>query len=158
MRTSKVYSISDEDFKQLILNSKSFREALMKLNYCGSGRGYDIIKRRCEELNISTEHFNRTGNNNKVLYSLEEILVEKSTYQNNSKLKERLIQSGLLRYECYICGNKGVWQDKELALQLDHINGNHSDNRIENLRLLCPNCHSQTETYGSRQLRAKSRK
>ena len=52
----------------------------MKLNYCGSGRGYDIIKRRCEELNISTEHFNRTGNNNKVLYSLEEILVEKSTY------------------------------------------------------------------------------
>ena len=109
----------------------------------------DIIKRRCEQLNISTEHFKISFNKNKKT-SLEEILVENSTYKNTSRLKERLINEKYLEYKCECCGNIGEWQGKPLALQLDHKNGNHQDNRIENLRLLCPNCHTQTETYGSK--------
>ena len=71
-------------------------------------------------------------------------------------MKKGLLNSNLLEYKCALCGNTGEWQGKPLTLQLDHINGEHLDHRLENLRFLCPNCHSQTETFGSRQRRAKS--
>ena len=77
---------------------------------------------------------------------IEEILVEDSNYQS-SKLKKRLIEAGLKEHKCEICGNTGEWQGKRLTLQVHHINGNHRDNRIENLQILCPNCHSQTNNH-----------
>lgn len=74
---------------------------------------------------------------------------------NLTRLKKRLVDENILEYKCAICGNTGTWQGKKLTLQLDHINGEHTDNRVENLRFLCPNCHSQTDTFGSRQRRTK---
>ena len=86
-------------------------------------------------------------------YSLEEILIENSSYTNRTRLKIRLLKEHLIEYKCAICGNKGEWNNQPLTLQLDHINGINNDNRIENLRFLCPNCHSQTETYSGRNKR-----
>jgi len=78
---------------------------------------------------------------------LDEILVDNSPYIGGSThLKNKLLKLKLLVYKCYIC-NINDWNGKYLVLQLDHINGHKLDNRLNNLRLLCPNCHSQTETF-----------
>lgn len=86
---------------------------------------------------------------NKNRTPLDNLLVENSPYTTQC-VKRRLLQDGVIAYECKECGNKGIHNNKPLTLQLDHINGNNRDHRIENLRLLCPSCHSQTETYGSK--------
>lgn len=78
--------------------------------------------------------------------SLDQILVKNSTYLWTTNLKKKLLKDGYFDYRCFECGIS-EWNNKPLSLQLDHINGVNDDNRIENLRLLCPNCHSQTETY-----------
>ena len=65
-------------------------------------------------------------------------------------LRQRVLRDNILPYQCAICGNLGVWNNTILNLQIDHINGDCHDNRLENLRWLCPNCHSQTSTFGGR--------
>jgi hypothetical protein len=75
---------------------------------------------------------------------------------NRGNIKRRLLESGALKDECSICGIR-EWQGKPLSLQIDHINGERLDYRLENPRILCPNCHSQTETFGGRNLAARRR-
>lgn len=79
---------------------------------------------------------------------LEKILIKDSTYQNISRLKVRLVNEGIKDYKCVRCGNQGEWMGEKLVLQLDHINGINNDHRLENIRFMCPNCHSQTKTFG----------
>lgn len=111
-----------------------------------------MIKKRCKELGVNTEHFTRQAQRiiNQPKYSLEEILIKDSFYRNINSLKKRLIDEKKLEYKCAFCGNTGEWNGKSLVLELDHINGHNLDHRIENLRFLCPNCHSQTDTYSGR--------
>lgn len=90
-------------------------------------------------------------------WTLEQILVQNSTYKNLERLKIRLLRAGLITYRCYICSLKD-WLGEAISLHLDHINGVSTDHRLDNLRLLCPNCHSQTPTYGSRNFKLKKLK
>jgi hypothetical protein len=83
-------------------------------------------------------------------WPLAEILVENSPYTCNSRIKPRLLREGLLANQCSECGCPPVWQGKPLVLILDHRNGNHADYRLENLRLLCPNCNSQQPTFAGK--------
>ena len=85
------------------------------------------------------------------IFSLEEVAVENSTY-NRSHLRKRLIRDGVIPYECQECGMGPEWRGKPLSLVLDHINGKNDDHRIENLRFLCPNCNSQTETFAGKNI------
>ena len=154
-KISKVYQVSDEDFITIVQNSFSYSDCLRALGLTtNGGSSTDILKRRIKELNISTEHFSTKGikyaANGKKGQPIENILIENSSYANISSLKKRLINENILEYKCEKCGNKGEWLGIPLTLQLDHKNGNNKDHRIENLRFLCPNCHSQTETYSGR--------
>lgn len=94
------------------------------------------------------------GYNHIKFIPLSEILVEDSAYTNITRLKIRLLREGLLEPKCYAvdCGLT-EWKGKPISLQLDHINGDNLDHRIENLRLLCPNCHSQTDTFAGKNKR-----
>lgn len=154
MRKSKVYEMPDEEFRKFIAEHNSWCSCARDLGMSiyGSNSKYQLSK-RCQELNCDVSHFGSQTYNAQIAstkYTLEEILVENSSYKNIAKMKERILKAGCMEYVCAICGNKGEWNGKKLVLQLDHINGNHSDHRLENLRFLCPNCHSQTETYSGK--------
>ena len=148
---SKVYQVSDEEFKKIIQQSNTYSDCLRALGLgTKGGSSTDVLKRRIKELNCSIDHFNQKNKQSyQARYTLDEILIENSSYANISSLKRRLINENRLEYKCAICGLT-EWLNKPISLQLDHINGINNDHRITNLRFLCPNCHSQTDTFAGK--------
>lgn len=149
---SKVYLVSDEEFKEIVKQANSYSDCLRALGLgTKGGSSTDILKRRIKELECSIKHFGDTTKpSSNIKYTLDEILVENSNYTNITTLKNRLVKENRLEYKCSCCKNEGEWLGRKLVLQLDHINGKNNDHRIENLRFLCPNCHSITETYAGK--------
>ena len=84
--------------------------------------------------------------------SLEEILVKNSSYSNTDRIKKRLIENKLKENKCEYCGITD-WNGKYISLQLHHVDGDRTNNSLENLKILCPNCHSQTDTYAARNIK-----
>lgn len=148
----RITELSQEDLTNLIANSKTYSEVLRKLGLCESGGNSSrALKRRIKEWAISTSHFGVKRQNLHQRFSDDEIFCEDSKYKGSSTaLKSRLLSAGLLKYECVICGLRDTWNSLRLVLQLDHIDGDNSDNSISNLRFLCPNCHSQTATFAGK--------
>lgn len=144
-------SYTNEQFLQAVKDAQCMTDTLRNLNLTEGSR--KSAKKLLQELNPDTSHWidiNILKMNNFKTGAKEipinEVLVENSKYIY-SDLKKKLIKHNLIEEKCYECGLNNFWNNKELILQLDHINGIHNDNRIENLRFLCPNCHSQTETF-----------
>lgn len=155
MPKSIILSLSTDELKEVVANSFSITDALRNMGYTNPRTKHtrDCFKKRIEEEGIDTVHFDthrKNGVSNNVKRSLSDILIENSTYSNRSSLVKRMIEECVMEYKCVGCGNEGQWNGKPLSLQLDHVNGISNDHRIENLRLLCPNCHSQTETFAGR--------
>jgi hypothetical protein len=150
--------LTEEALRGAVLESVSKAQVLRALGFTVSGSAYVALDNKIEKYDIDTSHFLgqswQTGRGSASKIPTQEILVENSTYASTNSLKQRLLKEGLLEPFCHEldCGLR-FWLDKPIVLHLDHINGNNRDNRIENLRLLCPNCHSQTETYCRRQVR-----
>ena len=117
------------------------------------GEDYKEVRNLAKELGIDLVFSYKKiyWNKNNPPMDLKDILVENSSYKSTNRLKERLIKEGIKKYKCENpeCG-LSEWHGKPISLQLHHINGNHHDNRLENLQLLCPNCHSQTDTYAGK--------
>lgn len=155
---STLKSINLIDLKILIENSISYSDVLKKLKLSTNGStNHKTLKKFITNNNINTDHFQIHNPNQKLRfakYNLKDILIENSFYANISRLKIRLVKEGYLKYKCSIC-KLTEWQNKPISLQLDHINGNSKDHRITNLRFLCPNCHSQTDTYAGKNIKKK---
>lgn len=151
---NKIYKLSDEQFVELLKKSSTISEVLFKLGYTvkGNSWGYSQVKRRMDDLNLDYSIFKGKSAVIKITklnnVRKEDILKENCKHQR-TVLRRYVIKNNLIPYKCSICGCT-EWQGKTLSLELDHINGINNDNRLENLRFLCPNCHSQTSTYGSR--------
>lgn len=139
---------TDDEIRKVIAESCNMIEASRKLNI---SRG--TIKSFIVKNSIDTTHFKSVMPKRR---SVEEVLCENSKVSNITT-KAFLIDLNLKEDKCERCGQLPEWNGEPLTIQLHHINGNNKDNRIENLILLCPNCHTQTDTYGSRK-NAKRRK
>ena len=158
-RTSIVWQESKEDFIQRLISCKTIAGVIYSYNFAISGASYKTINSRIDEENLG--HLVSRGLNNRKgkpgankATPLENVLVYGKMVSSHS-LKKRLVKEGFLDYVCVKCGNNGVWMDEKISLHLDHINGDRLDNQIENLRILCPNCHSQTETHSGKNKRAR---
>lgn len=136
-----------EQLQNLVKTSSSLTEVLKKQNKAVSGTSVKLLKETLNLYNIDYHFLNEKEISKKI--PTVNLLVENSNYQS-SKLKKRLVEEGIKKDVCELCGCPNNWNGKPLVLQLDHINGDHSDNRLENLRIVCPNCHSQTETFSNK--------
>ena len=134
----------------------SIRQMLQKFNLKETGGNYKGMQERCEKFGVDISHFtgqgwNKLGHpnfgNN---LDLNKRFCIHSKKKSSCKTKEVLLNRGLKENKCEICGCT-EWLGKPITLQLHHINGNPCDDRLENLQILCPNCHSQTDTYCKRQ-------
>ena len=147
------YSYSESDLREAVETSTSIRQVLQKLNVVPAGGNYATTKRRIEKLNIDTSHFTGQGHlkgkvNTYMKRPIEDYLSNTQTI-TSYRLKQRLIQEGFKQHKCEMCGIT-EWNGQPTPIELDHIDGNHYNNDIENLRVLCPNCHAQTDTYRGR--------
>lgn len=152
-------SWSDAELAAAVESSYSYRQVIKKLGLVPAGGNYSQTKHRIIDLSLNTDHFTGRGWNTgsryrKVLQPkpLREILVNGSRYQSY-KLRNRLFREGLKKQSCEECGWAEKSVDGRIPVELDHINGDRYDNRLKNLRILCPNCHSLKPTH-----RAKNRK
>jgi len=153
-KPKKKYTL--EELKEAVANSFSIAGVLKTLGLIVAGGNYSTVKRKIVENKLDTSHFTGKGwSKGKKIpgekIPLSKILVNGSTYWSNG-LRKRLIKEGLKEHKCEICGNT-TWQGKEIPLELHHINGINTDNRIENLQLLCPNCHALTDTFRGKNIK-----
>ncbi|MEI6280401.1 MAG: HNH endonuclease signature motif containing protein [bacterium] len=156
----KKRSWSETQLKDAVKNSKSYRNVIIILKLQPTGGNYDQVKKYIKEYDLSTKHF--TGKlwskgsklPFKPLIKLKDILVKNSTYQS-FKLKKRLFLVKLKEPKCEMCNWAKTSIDGRVPLELDHINGDRHDNRIKNLRILCPNCHSLQITHRGKNTKAR---
>lgn len=158
-RYSKVWTTPLDEFKEIIASSVSTTEALAKFGLENKGGNNRTIWSRIKDESIDTSHFRTRGRSTGQSKKIPDELVfrKDSSYKRNS-LKQRIISQNIIKYECQNCNNPGIWDSRKLSLQLDHINGISNDNRIDNLRFLCPNCHSQTETFAGKNTLGKRKR
>ncbi|MBI5105765.1 MAG: HNH endonuclease [Solirubrobacterales bacterium] len=147
---------TEEETRAAVAASRSFSEVLRRLGMRPAGGNHATIKKYVAAWGIDTSHFDPHGarlvglRRTNAPRPLAEILVEHSTY-SRGHLKERLFREGLKQRACELCGQGETWRGRPMALILDHVNGVADDHRLENLRVLCPNCNATLDTHCGRQ-------
>jgi hypothetical protein len=149
-----------EDLEKIVKESKTISEVIRKLGLRVAGGNFKSIKNKILKFNIDISHFDSNHVRNEKLKNyielfkkkeLTECLIENSTYNNRGNIKKRLFKEGLKTNKCELCGQGEMWNNKKMSLILDHINGIWNDNRLENLRIVCPNCNATLDTHCGKQ-------
>ena len=149
---AKIDLFTDEEFIKIVKESSNMLEISKKLGYTShSGDNGTRIRKRIDALNLSTEHFSLI-NKRPIKRSPENIFIENSTADQKT-LRKYYFNGNYTLYICSICGQEPFWQGKELTLILDHINGHNKDDKLENLRWVCPNCNQQLETTNGKNVK-----
>lgn len=160
MRTKSHWD--ETTLQEAVAASVTISGVLRRLDLSTSPGNYRTFHTHVRRLNLDTTHFlgqhHGKGRPNRYAqtWNITEILVRNSPFRGSSKkLKSRLLHEGLLSPVCTRCTIGPWWNEQALTLELDHINGDPFDHRLENLRILCPNCHSQTRTFRGKRIRGR---
>jgi hypothetical protein len=147
---------AEHEARDAVATSLSYSETLRKLGLCATGGNWRTLRLWTERWAISTDHFDPNAGNAAAARQrarpLDEVLVRDSTYSRGS-LKRRLWAAALKPRQCELCGQGELWRGLPLGLILDHVNGVRDDHRLENLRIVCPNCAATLETHCGRKNR-----
>lgn len=150
---NKMSDYTNDQIYEILKISKSFAEVIRSFGYKSITTGnYKHVKGILKNRNIEIpvyNYFKEHNNFNRKRRNVDELFINE-TNVSRAYLKRRIIKDDLIKYECEKCGNVGEWEGQKLVLQLEHKNGNTYDNRLENLCFLCPNCHSQTNTFSGK--------
>lgn len=149
---AKIDTFTDEEFAQIVASCTTMAEIARKLGYTShSGDNGTRIRKRIDALNLSTEHFS-LGNRRPIKRDPSNVFIENSTADQKT-LRRFYLLGEYTPYVCSICGQEPQWQNKPLTLILDHKNGYNHDDRLENLRWVCPNCNQQLDTTNGKNIK-----
>ena len=140
-----------DELATAIANSFCWSDVCRALTVSVCTYNFKRLQGLCNIYKLPTDHFDikATFKRNKRYWTHEEIFTANSK-AHKSVLRDYIRRHNVLELKCVECGIEKEWNTKPIVLEIDHINGHSEDNRIENLRMLCPNCHSQTTTYRRR--------
>ena len=148
---AKIDTFTNEEFSEIVASSTTMAEIAKKLGYFShSGDNGARIRKRIDALNLSTEHFS-LGNRRPTKREPSNIFIKDSTADQKT-LRMYYLLGDYTPYVCSICGQEPEWQGKPLTLILDHKNGHNHDDRLENLRWVCPNCNQQLDTTNGKNI------
>jgi hypothetical protein len=148
----------EAEVREAIARSKSWAESLRRLGYCSTGGNWLTLKKYAALWQVSTAHFDPQRAQALARRSpLEEVLARNSTVARKD-VKRRLFQEKLKEPRCELCGQGEEWRGRQMSLILDHINGIRDDHRLENLRIVCPNCAATLDTHCGRKNRLEPRR
>lgn len=150
---------NEEYFSEIVKISINFKDVCRKLQIGTTYGNRQTVKKYIIKYNLNIDHFYTPPSSvkNFIKREFKDILIKNSTYNHNHNLKNRLYEASLKERYCELCGQSEEWMGKKMSLILDHINGINNDNRLENLRIVCPNCNATLDTHCGKNIKNKKK-